>query len=183
MQNLKNTHSITIIQVSHSGDEAYALGDSVAVIIDGKIAQTGTPDEIFSNPVSPEVAHFVGMENILSGTVVSNGSGHSRINVGSAAIRLPAEYPQGARLSIGISAGSVKVLSEQPAFDNPGMNSIPCMVKSVTLAKDTSTIRLEGEIPLTAVMRRTGDDRYIPLQGMQVYAIFKDTDIRVLSGA
>ena len=50
MQELKDTRSITIIQVSHSGDEAYALGDQLLCILDGRIAQTGTPDEIFRHP-------------------------------------------------------------------------------------------------------------------------------------
>jgi len=183
MQNLKDTRSITIIQVSHSGDEAYALADKVVVLLGGRIAQTGPPDEIFSKPESLEVARFIGMENIFSGTVVSNGSGHSRINIGSAAILLPDAYPRGAWISIGISASCIEVVSEQPVPDDPGVNSIPCQVRSVTWGKDTTTLRLEGAIHLTAVMRRTYDDAHMPLQGMQVYAVFKDTDVRVLSGA
>jgi hypothetical protein len=63
------------------------------------------------------------------------------------------------------------------------MNSIPCRVTSVTLGKDTAILRLEGEIPLTAVMRRTTDSGYIPLEDTQVYAVFKDTDIQVFEGA
>jgi ABC-type Fe3+/spermidine/putrescine transport system ATPase subunit len=183
MQHLKDTRSITIIQVSHSGDEAYALADKVVVLLGGRVAQTGPPDEIFSKPVSLEVARFIGMENIFSGTVVSNGSGHSRINIGSAAILLPDAYPRGAWISIGISASCIEVVSEQPVPDDPGVNSIPCQVRSVTWGKDTTTLRLEGAIHLTAVMRRTYDDAHMPLQGMQVYAVFKDTDVRVLSGA
>ena len=90
MQHLKDTRSITIIQVSHSGDEAYALADKVVVLLDGKVAQTGTPDEIFSKPISLEVARFVGMENVFTGTVVNNGNNRSRISIGAAEIQLPA---------------------------------------------------------------------------------------------
>jgi molybdate/tungstate transport system ATP-binding protein len=183
MQKLKDTRSITVIQVSHSEDEAYALGDTVAVIIEGRITQTGTPDEIFSHPVSPAVAQFTGMENVLTGTVMRDGSGYSRISIGSAVIKLLSTYPEGARISIGIPAGSIKVVSEQPGFNNSGMNIIPCVVRNVTLGKDTAALRLEGEISLTAVMRRTDEDGQLPLLGMQVYALVKDTDIRVLSGA
>jgi ABC-type Fe3+/spermidine/putrescine transport system ATPase subunit len=183
MQKLKDTHSITIIQVSHSGDEAYALADKVAVLVNGRIAQNGTPDEIFCHPTTPEVAHFVGMENILTGTVTSDGSGHSRISFGSVVIKLPSTYPEGARISIGIPAGSIKVVSEQLAFDDAAMNIIPCVVRNVTVGKDTTALRLEGEIFLTVVMRRTDEDGQIPPQGMQVYALVKDTDIRMFSGA
>ena len=84
IQHLKDTRSITIIQVSHSGDEAYALADKVVVLLGGRVAQTGPPDEIFSKPVSLEVARFIGMENVFTGTIVNNGNGRSRMVIGSA---------------------------------------------------------------------------------------------------
>jgi ABC-type Fe3+/spermidine/putrescine transport system ATPase subunit len=183
MQGLKETRSVTIIQVSHSNDEAYALADKVAVIINGRIAQSGTPDEIFNHPSTSEVAHFIGMENVLYGIIMNNRSGRSWISIGTAMIQLPALYQDGSRISIGIPAGCIRVFSSQPVSDNQVMNCIPCKVKQVTLGKDTATLRLEGAVPLTAVMRRTDDTDHIPLQDMQVYAVFKDIDVRVLSGA
>jgi ABC-type Fe3+/spermidine/putrescine transport system ATPase subunit len=183
MQNLKDTRSITIIQVSHSGDEAYALADKVVVLLGGRIAQTGPPDEIFSKPESLEVARFVGMENVFTGTVVNNGNNRSRVSIGAAEIQLPVAYHPGDQLSIGIPAGSIMVVSRQPESDDPGVNSIPCQVRNVTLGKDTVTIRLEGAIPLTAVMKRISEEGNIPVAGTQVYAVFKDTDVQVLSGA
>ena len=183
MQHLKDTRSITIIQVSHSGDEAYALADTVVVLLDGKVAQTGTPDEIFSKPISLDVARFVGMENVFTGTVVNNGNNRSRVSIGAAEIQLPVAYHPGDQLSIGIPAGSIMVVSRQPVSDDPGMNSIPCQVRKVTLGKDTVTIRLEGAIPLTAVMKRISEEGKIPVPGSQVFAVLKDTDVHVLSGA
>jgi ABC-type Fe3+/spermidine/putrescine transport system ATPase subunit len=183
MQGLKDTRSITIIQVSHSGDEAYALADKVVVILGGRVAQVGIPDEIFSHPASVDVAKFIGMENILTGIVESDGSGHFRMATGSAAILLPATCQQGAQICIGIPAKCVRVVSDPPVFDNQGLNSISCLVTSVTWGKDTATLRLDGEISLIAIMQRTLDDGPIPVRGMQVYAVFKDTDVRIFSGA
>jgi ABC-type Fe3+/spermidine/putrescine transport system ATPase subunit len=183
IQHLKDTRSITIIQVSHSGDEAYALADKVVVLLGGRVAQAGPPDEIFSKPVSLEVARFIGMENIFSGTVVNNGNDRSRLVIGSAAILLPEVYPSGDLISIGIPAGSIKAVTTQPVSDGPGMNIIACHVRNVTMGKDTVIIRLEGVISLTAVLKRFSEDGKIPEVGTQVYAIFKDTDVHVLSGA
>jgi ABC-type Fe3+/spermidine/putrescine transport system ATPase subunit len=183
MEELKETRSVTIIQVSHSGDEAYALADKVVVLLNGRVAQSGTPNEIFCHPASPEVAQFTGMENVLTGTVTGNGSGRSRICIGSAEILLSRSVQDGARISIGIAAGRIRVLAEQPASDDHGMNCIPCQVGRVTWGKDTASLKLEGPVPLTAVIRRTGDDGQIPRRGMQMYAVFRDTDVRILSGA
>jgi ABC-type sulfate/molybdate transport systems ATPase subunit len=182
MQELKDTRSITIIQVSHSGDEAYALADKVVVLLKGRIAQSGIPDEIFHHPESPEVAEFIGMENVLTGTVDSDGSGRFWITIGSTAIPLPAAYQVGTRISIGIPARCVRVTEGQPVSHEPGMNRVPCQVTRVTWGKDTVTLNLEGKIPLTAVIQRTPGNGYIPVCGMQVTAVFSTADVRILSG-
>lgn len=59
---------ITSIFVTHDQEEAFVLGDQVAVMRDGRVLQQGTPGEIYRNPVSPWVATFVGEANLLSGT-------------------------------------------------------------------------------------------------------------------
>jgi ABC-type Fe3+/spermidine/putrescine transport system ATPase subunit len=183
MQELKETRTVTIIQVSHSGDEAYAVADRVVVLMDGRVAQTGTTDEIFYQPATPEVARFVGMENIMAGVVTHDESGHSRMSIGPATIHIPGEYQQEARITIGIPAKRIGVVFRQPPTDDPGVNCIPCQVSRVTWGKDMATLMLEGPIPLIAVIRRTGNDGQIPRQGMQVYAVFRDSDVRILAGA
>ena len=58
------TH-MTIIMVTHDFVDALTLAERAAVIHNGKIAQCGTVHEIFNKPVSPFVANFVGMTNIV----------------------------------------------------------------------------------------------------------------------
>jgi len=55
----------TIIFVSHDLDEAFKLGDRIAIMDGGRIVQSGTPQEIFSNPVNEYVADFVAHMNPL----------------------------------------------------------------------------------------------------------------------
>ena len=55
----------TIIFVSHDLDEAFKLGDRIAIMEGGRIVQAGTPPEIYSNPVSDYVAEFVAHMNPL----------------------------------------------------------------------------------------------------------------------
>jgi ABC-type Fe3+/spermidine/putrescine transport system ATPase subunit len=51
---------ITTVLVTHEQEEAFDLGDRVAVLHNGRLAQIGTPAELYSNPVSRFVAGFVG---------------------------------------------------------------------------------------------------------------------------
>lgn len=64
---LKSIGSAGIL-VTHDQEEALALADIIAVMDRGRVVQIGTPDEIYSNPVSEFVANFIGRSNILKGT-------------------------------------------------------------------------------------------------------------------
>jgi molybdopterin-binding protein len=65
----------TVLQVTHDFTEAGLLGD-VAILLDaGRVLQSGPPEEIFRKPASPEVAAFLGAENVYAGTVVVLGDG------------------------------------------------------------------------------------------------------------
>lgn len=60
---------ITAIFVTHDQDEAMAIADRVAVMSQGRIAQSGTPEELYRNPQSAFVAGFVGNAMPLRGQI------------------------------------------------------------------------------------------------------------------
>ena len=62
---LQTTLRRTIIFVSHDLDEAFKIGNRIAIMEGGRIVQCGTPREIFSAPASPYVADFVAEMNPL----------------------------------------------------------------------------------------------------------------------
>lgn len=64
---------VTVVAVTHDPTEAAALGDRIAVLLDGRIAQVGTPGEVIAAPVSAAVAGLVGQRNVLPGRVVEGG--------------------------------------------------------------------------------------------------------------
>ena len=58
---------VTSIFVTHDQDEAFSLGDQVAVMNDGKVVQQDTPSEIYRHPINRWVAGFVGKANTVIG--------------------------------------------------------------------------------------------------------------------
>ncbi len=60
---------IPVIYVTHDREEAFGLADRLVILHDGVILQQGTPQELFEQPVTPWVAEFLGLGNLISGVV------------------------------------------------------------------------------------------------------------------
>lgn len=74
LKRLQRDLNITTILVTHEQDEALSLSDRVVVMDEGKIAQLGSPREIYEDPKSLYVAKFVGEINLLPAKVVTRVS-------------------------------------------------------------------------------------------------------------
>ncbi|MEO3768709.1 ABC transporter ATP-binding protein, partial [Streptomyces sp. B5E4] len=59
----------TVLAVTHDQGEAFALSDRVVVMREGRVAQTGTPVEVWERPADEFVARFLGFANVVRGTV------------------------------------------------------------------------------------------------------------------
>jgi putative spermidine/putrescine transport system ATP-binding protein len=69
LKQIQRRVGITFVFVTHDQEEALTMSDRVAVFDAGRIAQTGTPLEIYESPATSFVAGFVGTSNLLSGPV------------------------------------------------------------------------------------------------------------------
>ncbi len=73
LRSLAKSLKITTVHVTHDQDEALVMADRIAVIRHGRIVQTGTPAEVFDDPISPFVANFVGQSNFFVGKILRKG--------------------------------------------------------------------------------------------------------------
>ncbi len=62
---------VTTVLVTHDRDEALSLAHRVAVVMRGEVRQIDEAEAVFASPVDPEVAAFVGVENVLPARVVA----------------------------------------------------------------------------------------------------------------
>jgi iron(III) transport system ATP-binding protein len=63
---------VTTVFVTHDQEEAFLLGDEVAVVSEGRIVQQAPPAELYARPATPWVASFVGDANLVSGDAVGD---------------------------------------------------------------------------------------------------------------
>ena len=73
---LQKRTGVTTIYVTHDQSEALALSDRIIVMNQGRIAQIGTPQEIYEQPADVFVADFVGASNLVSGELVERSDSH-----------------------------------------------------------------------------------------------------------
>ena len=75
LKSIQQSVGITFIFVTHDQEEALTMSDRIAVFNEGKIAQIGTPAEIYEHPASPFVAGFVGTSNLVAEDVAKRITG------------------------------------------------------------------------------------------------------------
>nr|WSX49537.1 ABC transporter ATP-binding protein [Streptomyces sp. NBC_00974] len=102
LQGLFSRLGTTVLAVTHDQGEAFALADRVVVMRDGRIAQAGTPLEVWERPASEFVARFLGFENVVP-AAVSGGAAATPWGE----VPVPAGAPAGARRVLIRPAGVV----------------------------------------------------------------------------
>src|SRR5215217_7984030 len=91
---LQRRTGITFVYVTHDQAEALALSDMVAVIHGGRLQQYGTPYEVYARPANRVVADFMGLVNLVPGTVIAAKDGSGTVEAASA-LRLDLAMPEG----------------------------------------------------------------------------------------
>lgn len=72
LRELQQRLGITFIFVTHDQEEALAMSDEIFVLNKGKIQQSGTPTDIYDEPLNRFVANFIGESNIVKGKMIED---------------------------------------------------------------------------------------------------------------
>ena len=101
IRELQQTLELTVIYVTHDQEEALAVSDQVIVMDGGRIAQQGSPADLYEAPASRFLADFIGDANLVSGEIVqAAGGARFRANDVSAPVRAGGVPPGPATLAV-----------------------------------------------------------------------------------
>lgn len=124
----------TVLAVTHDQGEAFALADRVVVMRDGRIAQSGTPLEVWQRPADAFVARFLGFENVVEAAVTGQAA-----DTAWGKVPVPEDAPQGARTLLVRPAG-VRLV--------PAGEGLRCTVAARTFRGTHVAVRLQpGDAP------------------------------------
>ena len=111
LQTLQRDVGITFILVTHDQEEALSMSDRICIMRDGRIIQSGSPRELYDEPVNRYVADFVGKTNFFSGKVVDSDAASATVKCASGQVLVGNLSKRAQRLVNGSSA-SVAVRPE-----------------------------------------------------------------------
>jgi tungstate transport system ATP-binding protein len=177
-QVLRESGSAAII-ATHDQLEALRLGDRMVVMHDGRIVQSGTPAEVMSNPVNAFVASFVGMENVLTGLVVSAAQGMLTLEVAGQHLEIVGSGVPGERVVLCAHPEHVVVTINDPDRRTSARNVFPGTVARVVPFGAINKVYLDCGFPLVAAVTGQSLAELKLTAGSRVFASFKATSVHL----
>ena len=175
---LKELHKrlkLTTIHVTHSFEEAVALGDRIAVIMGGEILQVGTPEQIFRQPQSERVARFLMTRNVFSGKISDGPNGEGVFSVESA--RLTVKTTKRGSLKASIRPEDI-LISRQP-LPPSSANSLQGTVTRIIDRGSAIYVKVKVPPEFTCLILRRSLKELGLKEGQTVFITFETSDVNV----
>lgn len=179
LRRLHREDGLTIVQVSHSRREAHLLATRMAVLIDGTLVDEGRADVVLNTPKSREVAAFVGIENILDGTVTANDDGHATVDAGGRTFGVVTDAAAGEEVTLCIRADDV-VLGVGDGYGSGARNTMAGRVVSVAENGPVAEVKVHSGVDLVAVLTRRSARDLSLVPGTPVALSVRATAIHVI---
>jgi iron(III) transport system ATP-binding protein len=138
------TAGFTTIYVTHDQKEALSVADRIAVLHDGRLAQVGTPSELYHDPANSFVAGFVGQTNLLPGRIVARDGATVRVETpaGPLTARRRGDPPE--RVMVSIRPEQMRIAANR---ESNGCNRLVGRVVETTFLGESSehVIEIAGQ--------------------------------------
>jgi iron(III) transport system ATP-binding protein len=110
IRDLQKRLGLSVVYVTHDQQEALAVSDLVVVMKDGRIAQKGTPQELYDDPADAFIADFMGEANVVQGEVLATAGGRGRIAVGGTVLETAMRAHPAGPASLAVRPESITLL-------------------------------------------------------------------------
>lgn len=176
-----NQKGQTIVHVTHDYEEALALSNKIAIIENGSIIQTGTPQDVFHNPKSEFVANFIGISNFYKGKLLRSDD-NSELKVfetSEVKILTSTNENTGSEGYIIIPDEAITISNEE--LNSSSVNNFNGIIKDIYPNKLGIEIVIDIGIELTAKITNYSYERLQLDIGKKIWISFKASSIRFIS--
>lgn len=159
IRQLQKRLGITTLMVTHDQEEALAMADRILVMDQGRLLQTGPPDEVYDRPASPFVASFIGSMNFIR-DIVKEAPGIFRKGDLSLVVNDSDSVPQGMQAILAVRPEDIVLNGNGDHHEN----SLPALVRrmeyrgasyrvTLSLGGKEENSTLEADIPTEKIRR------------------------------
>jgi len=178
-------HRIPVLYVTHSHREAFALGEQVIVLRDGRIMATGTPHAVLDHPAHGTIAELAGFENIFDARVLecSLDGGTMRVIAQDVELEVPMTgAPAGTSVTVAIRAGDIMMATEPPRGIS-ARNILPGRVVAVARQGPTFIVDVSAGVEHRFIVHMTpGAAASLAIEANRlVWLIIKSYSCRIIS--
>ena len=164
--------------VTHDRTEAIALGDWMAVMVDGRIRQAGPVQEVFRQPADAQVAECAGVENVLPAEVVGRASGLVTVAVGPARLDAMDRGETGAVFAC--IRGEDVTITRDHAQVSSARNRLDGRVRRVAREGPLARVEIDCGFPLVALVTAQSVADLDLKPGEAVCAVIKTTALQLV---
>jgi tungstate transport system ATP-binding protein len=168
----------TVILATHDMSQGQRLADRLGVLMEGQMLQTGDPRDVFGLPQSKEVAAFVGVENILEGSIANSNGGIVTIDIGGTMIEAVSNLGLGEEVSAFIRPEQVTVAPSRTS--SSARNVLAGKITKLLPTGALARIEMDCGFRLVALVTRRSIEELDLQIGHNVYASFKATGVHVI---
>jgi tungstate transport system ATP-binding protein len=151
---LLDDSGLTALFATHDRGEALALGDRVAVLAGGRVAQVGPAEEVFSRPVGLEVARFLGIETLIPGRVVGEKRGRVQVECGEIRLEAEVDSKPGKEVYVAVRPEEIELCQEDSLVPRGARNVMAGRVTRTVPAETHYRVEMDCGVPLVAVVSR-----------------------------
>lgn len=172
---------VTTVIVTHDRNEALILADRVAVLIDGKLRQIGTPDEVFSYPADEEVAGFVEVGNIIKGEVIQQEQNLAVIGVMGKQIEAVSSLPVGTKVTACLKFEDITLsIPTASGVSTSARNRLRGVITKIFPIAGQVRVTLDGGLVLTSLVTKRSYEEMDLAVEKEVTATFKASSIHLI---
>ncbi len=178
---IRDEFHVPMLYVTHDRFETLSLADEMVVLVNGKVAQTGTVQKVFSRPINLAIAGIVAVETIQPGRIVKTENDLVTVSIGSAVLTATDQsLPFGAsEVHVCIRAEDVILVKDAEMPASP-RNRLPSVVQALSRAGPLIRIDLECGFPLVALLTRQACEELALQPGARAVALVKAPHVHLI---
>ena len=175
-----NKSRTTALCVTHDRMEALQLSHRIAVMDKGRIVQIDSPEKVMNHPADPFVAGFVGVETILSGTVLMSDEATFTALVGERRIEAVGVAGAGEKVFLFIRPEDVTITPGFPQLATSARNAFPGTVEKIVAFGPYQKVSMDCGFPVTAYVTKSSVEGLGLREGSKVTASFKASAVHAV---